>query len=171
MSDQAGWPDEERKKALLAAATRMRDACQWGGPPEDWLPAAEAILDTDFADLVAARVEAAAVAMRAICARAAMVELGWNNGSVEARKAIAMQAAHTVNAIRERPIPSSGALAAALAQARKEGMEEAAALLDAVPRPVGDPTKDPAAFVQGVTKERARMFAAAIRAKAQEPTP
>ena len=60
---------------------------------------------------VAAREQAAAEEMRAICARAAMVELGWNNGSVEARKAIAMQAAHTVNAIRERPIPSSDALA------------------------------------------------------------
>ena len=49
-----GWPDEARKKALLAAATRMRDACQWGGPPEDWLRDAEAILSTDFADLIAA---------------------------------------------------------------------------------------------------------------------
>ncbi len=74
---------------------------------------------------VAAREQAAAEEMRAICARAAMVELGWNNGSVEARKAIAMQAAHTVNAIRERPIPSSDALDAMLAEARREGMEEA----------------------------------------------
>lgn len=79
---------------------------------------------------VAAREAAAAEEMRAICARAAMVELGWNNGSVEARKAIAMQAAHTVNAIRERPIPSSDTLAAMLAQARREGMEEAAQEVD-----------------------------------------
>ena len=54
--DPNGWPAEARKKALLAAATRMRDACQWGGPPEDWLLDAARILDEDFEDLIATRV-------------------------------------------------------------------------------------------------------------------
>ena len=65
-------PDEARKKALLAAATRMRDACQWGGPPEDWLLDAERILDQDFADLIAARVAEARA--KALEEAAAVVE-------------------------------------------------------------------------------------------------
>lgn len=70
-------------------------------------------------------VAAAVAAEREACARAAMVEVGWNTGSqAAARKAVAFQVAHTVNAIRARA-SGGDALAAHTARVRRETLEEA----------------------------------------------
>lgn len=80
---------------------------------------------------VAALVAAGQEGMREACARAAMVEIGWNAPKAEVRKAIAMQAAHTVNAIRERPLPDAAAtLDRVRAEERAKVWEEAAGIVE-----------------------------------------
>jgi hypothetical protein len=109
---ETGWflPRLGNKPRCVAPETMVAEGWHYIGP---------CLLPAEVAARVAAAEEAAARTMREICARAAMFELGWNKGSKEARKAIAMQAAYTVNTIRESPLPTSP-LAAALQASRAE---------------------------------------------------
>lgn len=108
------WPPEAREAVARAL--------NYGVPLHLHPEAALAAL----APFLAAALAAQAGAMRDRCARAAMVEVGWNTGTKEARKAVAFQAAHTVNAIRALSIPHADALAAARAVQAEEAMDSGA---------------------------------------------
>lgn len=178
MTDPNGWPDASKPGVPL---NPERSGAHWrSGIPSwwvstshmwrnwgDWVTPANAARSTYEGPClapteVAAREAAAAEAMRAVCARAAMVEIGWNAAKAEVRKAIAMQAAHTVNAIRERPLPSPDALARLIADAEKRGMEKAAGIAEGL--------RDGNVEAIARCDWWGAQVAAAIRAAAKEPS-
>lgn len=146
MTALTGWPDEAREAVAKAIYQRhhkgLRNVWHWDNAGLDiehpgvrgvYLAQADAALAA-LAPFVATRVEAAAVAMRD-----AAIEIADACGAHDA--ALEIEGIHT----------STDALAAALAQARREGMEEALTI-----------AREAQSFV---VYER---IAAAIRAKAQE---